>query len=238
MNKLAPSSPTLASLFASPAGGAVHEIHARAGDAGAVSGFGLAAAALAAEVGTVLWICPEFGSLEAGRPYGIGLHEYGLNPADFVIARTRSNMETLQAALEGARCPGLGAVLVEIWGEAAALDLTATRRLALGGEASGAQVFLLRVGARLLNPTAAYTRWRESPAPSRALAARAPGAPAFLARLERHRGGWPEQTFYLEWDRDARELRHADAGSSLSRAVAALSLGRNPPQPQPIQRAG
>jgi protein ImuA len=111
MNKFAPSPPTPALLFAPPGGGFLHEIHGRAGDAGAVSGFGLAAAALAAEGRTVLWVCPEFGSLEAGRPYGVGLHEYGLNPAHFVIARTRSDMETLQAALEGARCAGIGAVL-------------------------------------------------------------------------------------------------------------------------------
>jgi protein ImuA len=147
-------------------------------------------------------------------------------------------METLQAALEGARCAGIGAVLAEIWGEATTLDLTATRRLALGGEASGAQVFLLRVGARVLNPTAAYARWRVTPALSRALAANAPGAAAFLARLERHRGGWPEQTFHLEWDRDARELRHADAGSALSRPVATLSLGRKPDQTVRAQRVG
>jgi len=238
MNKFTPSPLTPASLFAPPTGGAVHEIHARAGDAGAVSGFGLAAAALAAQARAVLWVCPKFGSLEAGRPYGPGLHEYGIDPADFIIASTRSDMETLQAALEGARCAGLGAVLVEIWGDPGALDLTATRRLALACEASGARVFLLRVGARLLHPSVAHARWRVTPAPSRALAAKAPGAPAFLARLERHRGGWPEQTFYLEWDRDARELRHAGAGAALSRPVAAVSLGRKPDQTKRAQRVG
>jgi len=188
--------------------------------------------------GVRLWVRHEAQARETGAPFAAGIAELGLAPERLPLVLARDAASVLQAALEGARCAALEAVIAEIWGEATTLDLTATRRLALGGEASGAQVFLLRVGARLLNPTAAYTRWRVTPAPSRALAARAPGAPAFLARLERHRGGWPEQTFYLEWDRDARELRHADAGSSLSRAVAALSLGRNPPQPQPIQRAG
>lgn len=238
MNENAVCPTTFVNVLTHPFGGALHEIHARPADAAACLGFGLGAAEQVAAGRTGLLIGLRLGGLEAGWPYGAGVNEYGLGPADYIVVRARGETEALQAALEGARCAGLGAVLIEMWGRASALDLTTTRRLALGCETSGVQVFLLRLGDEAIHPTAAYTRWRVTSAPSQSRFARAPGAPRFVARLERHRGGCPQQTFLVEWDRDARQFRSADAGAALSRPVAALSVGRKPAETERGIQAG
>src|SRR5690606_38663201 len=51
-------------------------------------------------------------------------------------------------------------------------------------------------------PSAAQTRWRVGAQPSRALAANAPGRPAFAISLQRHRGGVAERQWCVEWNRD------------------------------------
>lgn len=218
-----------AALLARPKGGGLHEVFVRPGDLAAGLGFALAAARLCAGERTILWGWTEFSGREGGAPHGAGVRDYGLDPDRIVLARARDDAQLLQVALEGARCAGLGAAIVEVWGGPRALDLTATRRLALGCEASGASTVMLRVGAQAA-PSAAYARWRVSAAPSRTQAARAPGAPSFLVRLERHRGGQPERFWHVEWDRDARLLRSAELGGrsfgafiGAGRAGAALS---------------
>ena len=70
----------------------------------------------------------------------------------------------LEGAADAARCPGLGALIVECWGKCPALDLTASRRLALAAEQSGVTLLLLRLEAEPV-PSAADTRWAVSAAP-------------------------------------------------------------------------
>jgi protein ImuA len=101
------------------------------------------------------------------------------------------------------------------------LDLTASRRLALAAEQSGATLFLLRLGAEPA-PSAADTRWAVSAAPSEALEANAPGAPTFDIELLRRRSGPSGMRWRLEWNRD----RLAFIDPALPGAVVSLSTGR------------
>ena len=73
-------------------------------------------------------------------------------------------------------------------GKCPALDLTASRRLALAAEQSGVTLFLLRLEAQPV-PSAADTRWTVGAAPSRSLEADAPGPPMFEIELLRRRAG-------------------------------------------------
>ena len=204
--------------------GEMHDVVTAGADFAAGLGFCLAATARLAGRRAALWIYDEAGGAETGFPSGAGLVAYGLDPSAVLLARVRTEKQALQAALEGARCAALGAVLIELRGESRGFDLTATRRLALGAEASGASVVALRVGGAS-RPSAALARWRVCGAPSSELAARSPGAPAFLVRLERHRGGEPERSWHVEWDRDRGALRSVAIETSLPWPVGAVSGG-------------
>src|SRR5690606_33522627 len=93
-----------------------------------------------------------------------------------------------RAGVDALRCNELGVVVIELWGDPPALDLTASRRLALAAETSGVSALLLRMGAAA-GPSAARTRWQVSAAPSVPLAANAPGYPGWNIELLRQRGG-------------------------------------------------
>ena len=125
--------------------------------------------------------------LEAGRIYPPGL---GLGELIHVAARDARS--ALWAMEEGLRCSALGAVVGEIWGDPAAVDFTATRRLAVAAERNGVAAFLIRPGGHA-NLSGARMRWRIASAPSlaNALDPKAPGAPAWDAELFRARGFMP-----------------------------------------------
>jgi protein ImuA len=88
-------------------------------------------------------------------------------------------------------------VVLELEGQAQALDLPASRRLGLIAAESGVTLFVLREGADA-RPSAAATRWQV-----RSLNARADdddwGSPRYRAQLTRHRlGGLGE--WIMEWN--------------------------------------
>lgn len=198
---------------------ALHEIYAgRNDDGAALSGLGLASATMADTVRPLLWVRQGMFDREVGIPCSTGLEAHGLAPARLVLIRTRDTLAAIQAGLEGARTPGLAAVMIELWGEGKIYDLTASRRLALAARASGAMVLVLRTAARPV-PSAADTRWQVRAIPSRALAANAPGLPAFQITLLRARNGQEGLRYCLEWDRDARKLvsRSFPTGDALPR---------------------
>ena len=56
-------------------------------------------------------------------------------------------LDALWAMEEGLRCPSLGAVIGEIWGDPAVLDFTATKRLALRAEAHRVPAWIIRRAA-------------------------------------------------------------------------------------------
>lgn len=214
----------------------LNELHACAADAVSVVGLSLALACRVGGARPILLVARGAGPHEAGHPSASGMAELGLDPGQLIEARPRDAIGALQAALEGARCAGLGAVIVELWGDVRAYDLTASRRLALAAKATGVPVLAARIGARPV-ASAAETRWLVRAAPSRALAAQAPGRPAFEMTLLRARSGQEGLFQCVEWDRDARQFVcrvAADAGagpvqrreSPLSGAVVALSFDR------------
>lgn len=212
---------------------ALHEIHAAAtADLAAATGFALGLALRAAEGGgktgerPILWARQDFVDAEMGRLHAAGLNELGLDPARLLLVRSRDPEGVLRAGAEGARCPALGAVLIEPWGEAKPFDLTASRRLSLAAEGAGVTVLLLRVAAREA-PSAARTRWRVASLASCALAANAPGAPAFRVSLLRQRGGAAEREWRVEWDRDRRFFAERTAFDRLAdRTTHASPLSR------------
>lgn len=183
----------------------VHELHAiEPGDAAAAAGFGVAMA-LAGGATPLLWLRTQAAERQGGRLYATGLLDLGLDPQALVLAVVADEAALLRAAADASRCSGLGTLVVEAWGRAAGLDLTATRRLQLAAEASGVTVLLLRVAGAAV-PSAAATRWGVTACPSTALPADAPGRPAFIIDLQRRRGGPAGQRWRVEWNRDTLEF--------------------------------
>lgn len=220
---------------------ALHEFYAaRAADHAALSGCALAIGQVLAQGRPCLWVRQEAFDREAGHPHAPGLCEFGLDPASLMILRVKDARAALQAGLEGARCAGLGVVFLELWGEDPAYDLTASRRLALAARASGVPLLLARIAAKA-RPSAAETRWELRALPSRALAAQAPGLPAFELTLLRARNGREGLHDHLEWNRDARQFLSRTATDtrpaepalpSLPGAVVSVSFDR-PRAPEP-----
>jgi protein ImuA len=83
-------------------------------------------------------------------------------------------------------------VIGELWGDPAALDFTATRRLAVAAERSRVPCWLVRL-AGTANLSGARMRWRIASMPSIAnpLDPRASGSPAWEAELFRARSHQP-----------------------------------------------
>jgi protein ImuA len=166
----APPSPTLCELFASPR------------DCG-WAGFLLPQIERSKPL---LWVQERMAILESGRIYPPGL---GI---DLIHVETRDARTALWAMEEGVRCSALSAVIGELYGDPAALDFTATRRLAVASERSTVPCWLVRLGGTA-NLSGARMRWRIASAPSlpNPLDARAPGTPAWDAELFRARGSAP-----------------------------------------------
>ncbi|MBA2466382.1 MAG: hypothetical protein H0V46_02100, partial [Sphingomonas sp.] len=88
----------------------------------------------------LLWVQDRMAILEAGRIYPPGIGCF-----DIVHVTARDARSALWAMEEGLRCAALGAVIGELWGDPAALDFTATRRLAVAAERSGVPAWLVRL---------------------------------------------------------------------------------------------
>ena len=135
----------------------------------------------------VLWVQERMAILESGRifPPGLGL-------ADLIHVEARDARSALWAMEEGLRCPALSLVVGEVWGDPAALDFTATRRLAVAAERHGVAACLIRLGGHP-NLSGARQRWRLASLPSapNSLDPKAPGAPRWDAELFRARGRPP-----------------------------------------------
>ncbi len=187
--------------------GALHEIFARQIlDEPSAASFAVTLALRAAKDRPVVWVRQDFVGLEIGEIYAPGLAELGLSPDRLILVRARDAPGVLRAGEEAARCPPLGAVLIEPWGNPKALDLVASRRLALAAARSGVPLFMVRAGGAPA-PSAAATRWSIAAAPSVALEAEAPGHPAFAVNLMRDRVGSAGRNWIVEWDRDNRTFK-------------------------------
>ncbi len=196
---------------------ALHEVFATSdGDAAAAAGFALLLALRVPHQGPLVWL-REDRARRGGRLYGLGLAAYGLDPDRLWLIEAADTRALLRAGADALACPALAAVIIEPFGAGAALDLTASRRLALAAAKSGVTVLALLSGAP--RPSAAWSRWQVSAAPSRPLAANAPGAPAFAVNLLRHRGGIAGFGMILEWDPDNVEFIAPGAGAAPATAI-------------------
>ena len=203
----------------------LHELFAaEPGDAGAAAGLALLLA-LAAGALPLLWLRTEGAERQAGRLHAGGAAELGLDPATLLLGLVADEAALLRAGADAARCAGLGTLLIEAWGPAPGLDLTATRRLMLAAEASGVTVLVLRVAATPV-PSAAATRWQVGAQPSTALDADAPGAPAFLVECLRRRGGPAGQRWCVEWNRETQSFRNQEHRPPLSGAGLSVAADR------------
>jgi protein ImuA len=216
--------------------GRMHEVLADRDDAGSGSGFaGLVTRLIGGEA---LWLVEETAWRQAGALCPTGLAAIGLDPALLILAVLPDAAAVLRAAVDGLRCPALGAVVIMLAGNPRVLDLTASRRLALAAEADGVTAILLRLGGQAV-PNAAQTRWRVAAAPSVPLVANAPGYPAWDLELLRQRGRPDGGQWRVEWDREQGRLREwrEEDGAALPGALAALPGNRSPGMGTPLRRA-
>ena len=215
-----------ATLHGGLALGTLHEVFAEAGrQSAAATGFiaGLAARAVG-QRRPLVWIRQDFAEIESGALSMSGLAELGLDPRLFVSVRASDVDSALRTAADALACDAVGAVVLEMWGEARQFDLVASRKLTLAAQASGVTALLLRMAAEP-QPSTAETRWivraaHSPPAPfmpavaSRPAAALGPaaalspaaawsawGAPVFDVELVRNRHG-PVGRWIMEWKCD------------------------------------
>lgn len=209
-----------AALGGGLARGALHEVFAEGmAHEPAAAAFAIVLALRASGSKPIVWVRQDFVGLEMGEIYAPGLVELGLSPDRLIMVRARDGPSVLRAGEEAARCPPLGAVLIEPWGNPKTLDLVATRRLALAAARSNLPVLMVRAGGAP-TPSAAASRWSVRSAPSRQMEADAPGHPCFIADLLRDRAGAAGRGWTVEWNRD--RLAFTDIPASVSGNSAAF----------------
>jgi protein ImuA len=214
----------------------LHEVLADQEDVGGASGFVALLVGLLS--GEALWLAEQTSWQKAGALYPAGLAATGIDPARLIVGVLPDATAVLRAAVDGLRCPALGAVVIELAGNPRALDLTASRRLALAAEAHGVTAILLRPGGQAA-PNAAQTRWRVAAAPSVPLAANAPGYPAWDLELLRQRGRPDGGRWRVEWNLEQRRLcdRRDEGAAALSGAVVPVPVDRPAGEGRPLRRA-
>ena len=188
--------------------GATHEVFAETGRQGAAAtGFVAGLAGRVSARRPLVWVRQDFVELESGALSISGLAELGLDPRLLVTVRAADVDSALRTAADALACDALGAVVLEVWGEARQFDLVASRKLTLAAQVSGATCLLLRMAAEP-QPSTAETRWIVRAAHSPPAAPLMPaaawnawGAPLFDAQLVRNRHG-PVGRWIMEWKCD------------------------------------
>ena len=198
---------------------ALHEVFAASvEDGSAAAAFAVMIAMRACPANRpIIWVRENRCDRQIGHVHAAGLAELGVDPNDLVLVDAPDMLAVLRAGADIVKCGQVGAVVIEPWGKAPLLDLTASRRLSMAAAVSGVLTLVLRVNAEPM-PSAAQTRWQVAAAPSFPLAANAPGHPAFNIALLRHRGGIAGFETCLEWNRDTRSF------APLSGGVPAVSV--------------
>ena len=192
-----------ASLQGGLALGAVHEVFAESGRQSAVAtGFVAGISGRVAARRPVVWIRQDFTEVEAGAVSMSGFSELGLDPRCLVSVHAADVDHALRTAADALACDAVGAVVLEVWGEARQLDLVASRKLTLAAQASGATGLVLRMAANP-RPSTAETRWivRAAHSPPGSHPSNAWGSPLFEAQLVRNRHG-PTGRWIMEWKCD------------------------------------
>jgi protein ImuA len=198
---------------------AVHEVFSQGHQSAAATGFVATLAGRVSARRPLVWVRQDFCDREAGSLSMSGLAELGLDPRCLVTVRAVDVESALRTAADALACDALGAVVLEVWGQARQLDLVASRKLTLAAQASGATCLLLRIAASP-EPSTAETRWivRAAHSPPQAqLQLNAWGAPRFDAELIRNRHG-PTGRWIMEWKCD--ECLFSEAADSQPVAAA------------------
>jgi protein ImuA len=197
----------------------LHELAGEAqGDNVAASAFALMLALRLPETGQrIFWIIDETRQ-PSDRLYPHGIAELGGDPAMLLLIRAANVRDALRATADCIKSKAAGAVILEAQGSSRSIDLTATRRLALGAAEAGVLALLVREGAGAV-ASAAMTRWQIGSAPSQPLPADAPGLPAFDLHLLRHRSGIAPFKARVIWDHASRSFHDAPLSGRLSAAV-------------------
>ena len=177
---------------------AVHEVFAEGHQSASATGFVAGLAGRVSPRRPLVWVRQDFSEIESGALSLSGLCELGLDPRLLVTVRAPDTDAALRTAADALACDALGAVVLEVWGQARQLDLVASRKLTLAAQASGVTGLLLRVAAEP-EPSTAETRWILRAAHSPPLSAW--GAPVFDAQLVRNRHG-PVGRWIMEWKCD------------------------------------
>ncbi|MEL7543968.1 MAG: hypothetical protein AAGJ70_09355 [Pseudomonadota bacterium] len=175
----------------------------------------------------ILWCQAARDAGEFGRLYARGLdgfaprraHQGGWAP-NLICVEAATVRDVLWAVEEGARTPGLTAIMAQV----GHVSFTESRRLALAAATGGTAVLLLRPHDDHA-ATAAATRWRIAAARSRPclLSKAAPGNPCWSVALERSRGGRPGR-WRVEWTHETHRLDLVEEFSSRHAGVV------SPPQ--------
>jgi protein ImuA len=209
--------------------GALHEVFA-AEERQSVAAMGFAAGLAIRVAGRrpILWIRQDLAATESGELSMTGLLDLGLHPERVLVMRAPDAASGLRAALEALSCCALGAVMLELKGNARSIDLVASRRLTLAAAQSGVSNILLRFTAAI-RPSTAETRWviRAAASPP---SADDWGRPLFDSSLVRNRRG-PVGHWRMEWNSDECLFREP----SHSRALAAKSFRRSLQAAKPAQ---
>ena len=177
---------------------AVHEVFAEGHQSAAATGFIAGLSGRVSPRRPLVWVRQDFSEIESGA---LSMSELGLDPRLLVTVRAPDTDAALRTAADALACDALGAVVLEVWGQARQLDLVASRKLTLAAAASGVTALLLRMAAEP-RPSTAETRWIVRAAHSPPSAPwRAWGAPVFDAQLVRNRHG-PVGRWIMEWKCD------------------------------------
>lgn len=198
--------------------GVLHEVFTAERNASAGTAFAFALALRLVQQKNFLWIKQDFSSSLCGELSPVGLLELGLDPKRLLLVSVPDAISSLRAASDSLSCKALGAIVLELYGEAKIFDLTASRRFTLSAAHFGVSLIMLRIAAEP-RPSTAETRWFVEPGLSYAENL---GNPVFSAALVRNRHG-SNGRFSMEWNCDEcifREPAH-------SRIVAAKTSYRS-----------
>jgi protein ImuA len=209
----------------------VHEVFAEGNQGATATGFIAGLAERVSPRRPLVWVRQDFSEIETGALSMSGLCELGLDPRLLVTVRAQDTDAALRTAADALACDAVGAVVLEVWGQARQLDLVASRKLTLAAQASGVTALLLRMAAEP-RPSTAETRWivRAAHSPPAAVWS-AWGAPVFDAQLVRNRHG-PVGRWIMEWNCDGC---HFNEPASHPQPVAATPARR--PHQTPAQGA-
>jgi protein ImuA len=180
---------------------AVHEVFAEGRQGAVATGFIAGLAGRITRRRPLVWVRQDFSEIESGTLSMNGFAELGLDPRLLVTVRAADVDSALRTAADALACDALGAVVLEVFGEARQLDLVASRKLTLAAQASGVTALLLRIAATPI-PSTAETRWivRAAHSPPGSVFS-AWGAPMFDVELVRNRHG-PVGRWIMEWKCD------------------------------------